>query len=108
VVIVRAIKTLRDAGCPLQKVRAVKRLVEDSWGQALSGTFLYWNGQDVLDIASRGEVESTLVLPGQQVLHLVALPIHYWVTEAENLAHIQPVRRSRKVPKKQAGNQAAL
>jgi DNA-binding transcriptional MerR regulator len=83
VVVVRAIKALRDAGCPLTKVRHVKRLVEESWGQDLSATVLFWDGNDVLAVRPWGEVESVFRRPGQQVLHLVALPLHHWVTEAE-------------------------
>ena len=91
VVIVRAIKALRDAGCPLSKVRQVKRLVEESWGQDLTATVLFWDGRDVLAVRPWGEVESLLARPGQTVLHLVALPLHHWVTEAEQRARAQPV-----------------
>ena len=90
VVIVRAIKALRDAGCPLPKVRQVKRLVEQSWGQDLAATVMFWDGQDVLALRAWGDVESTLSRPGQQVLHLVALPLHHWVIEAESQAQPAP------------------
>jgi DNA-binding transcriptional MerR regulator len=90
VVIVRAIKALRDAGCPLAKVRRVKRLVDESWGQDLTATVLFWDGRDVLAVRSSGEVESMLLRPGQQVLHLVVLPLHHWVTETEHQAVVRP------------------
>jgi DNA-binding transcriptional MerR regulator len=89
VVVVRAIKALRDAGCPLSKVRKVKQLVEQSWGQDLTATVLFWDGSDVLAVRSWGEVESTLARPCQQVLHVVALPLHHWVREAEQRASTQ-------------------
>ncbi len=90
VVIVRAIKALRDAGCPLSKVRKVKELIADSWNQDLSAAVLFWDGRDVLAVRPWGEVESALVHPGQHVLHLVALPLHHWVREAEQRAGGQP------------------
>jgi DNA-binding transcriptional MerR regulator len=96
VVIVRAIKALRDAGCPLAKVRRVKRLVEDSWGQDLTATVLFWDGRDVLAVRPSGEVESMLLRPGQQVLHLVVLPLHHWVTEIEHQAEVRPASRARR------------
>lgn len=83
VVIVRAIKALRDAGCPMARVRQVKDLIEDSWGDDLTSNVLYWDGRDVLAVRPWGDVESALLRPGQQVLHLVALPLDHWVSEAE-------------------------
>lgn len=99
VVIVRAIKALRDAGCPLAKVRRVKMLVEEIWGQDLTATVLFWDGRDVLAVRPWGEVESALSRPGQQVLHLVALPLHHWVTETQQRAGTQPTALNRPRPR---------
>jgi DNA-binding transcriptional MerR regulator len=98
VVIVRAIKALRDAGCPLPKVRQVKRLVEEGWGQDLTSTVMFWDGRDVLALRAWGDVESILARPGQQVLHLVALPLHHWVTETESQAELRSVVPRLKLP----------
>jgi DNA-binding transcriptional MerR regulator len=96
VVVVRAIKALRDAGCPLVKVRQVKHLIEESWGDDLTATVLYWDGLDVLAVRTWGDVESALLRPGQQVLHLVAIPLDHWINEAE--------RRSRPPERTGAGS----
>ena len=85
-----AIKALRDAGCPLPKALA---------SQAAGGTklgpgphchshVLGWTRRSCL--GAWGDVESTLSRPGQQVLHLVALPLHHWVIEAESQAQPAP------------------
>jgi DNA-binding transcriptional MerR regulator len=89
VVAVRAIKALRDAGCPLSKVRQVKRILEESWDQDLTTAVLFWDGRDVLAVRPWGEVESTLLRPGQQVLHLLALPLQNWVREVEDRAIVR-------------------
>jgi hypothetical protein len=91
VVVVRAIKALRDAGCPLSRVRKVKQLVEETWGQDLTATVLFWDGRDVLAVRPWGDVISTLARPGQQVLHFVALPLAEWVEETELRAKSRPV-----------------
>jgi DNA-binding transcriptional MerR regulator len=97
VVIVRAVKALRDAGCPLATVRRVKRLVEENWGQDLTATVMFWDGRDVLVMRPSGEVESMLLRPGQQVLHLVVLPLHHWVSETEHRAEVRPATPSRRL-----------
>ena len=83
VVVVRAIKALREAGCPLQRVREVKALIERKWGEPLESVVLYWDGSDVLGIERWGTVRSTLKHPGQEMLHLVALPMDTWRREVE-------------------------
>ena len=100
VVIVWAIKALRDAGCPLAKVRQVKELVEDNWGHDLTATVLYWDGKDVLAVWPWGDVESALLRPGQQVLHLLAVPLGQWRTEAEERS-----RPAGKVRRRAAGQE---
>lgn len=95
VVVVRAIKALRDAGCPLSKVRRVKKLIEECWEQDLTATVLHWDGLDALAVRPWGEVESTILRPGQQVLHLVALPLDRWIAETESQSRVEPVLRPR-------------
>ena len=82
-VTVRAVKVLRDAGAPLQRVRAAKRELERGWGEALGKAVLIWDGADVLRLGTWGELSSLLKHPGQHVLHAVALPVGAWRAEAE-------------------------
>jgi DNA-binding transcriptional MerR regulator len=82
-VTVRTIKTLREAGCPLQTVRRAKTVVEDWWNEPLSEVVLFWDGSDVLAIEPWGTVRSAVRHPGQQALHLVALPVTRWARELE-------------------------
>jgi len=77
-VVVRAVKALRDAGAPLQRVRAAKRELERGWGEALGKAMLLWDGADVLRLGTWGELESVVKRPGQSVIRLVALPVGAW------------------------------
>ncbi len=86
VVAVRAIKALREAGCPLQRVREVKGLLEARWGEDLRDYVLYWDGGDVLGIDRWGHLRSLVLQPNQQVLHVVAIPVDDWRREATELA----------------------
>lgn len=98
VVVVKAVKALREAGCPLQKVRDAKRVLGQG---AEEGVVLYWDGADVLAVEPWGDVYSAIKHPGQQVLHLLALPIHRWQADvakevvAIDLAAIRARRQSR-------------
>lgn len=82
-VTVRTIKTLREAGCPLQTVRRAKTVVEEWWKEPLAEVVLFWDGSDVLAIEPWGTVRSAFRHPGQQALHLVALPVTRWAREVE-------------------------
>jgi len=86
VVLVRAIKTLRDAGCPLQKVREAKSIIEAHWSERLTDYVLYWDGGDVVALDRWGNLQSLVLRPTQQVLHLVAMPLASWRTEARAIA----------------------
>lgn len=89
VVLVRAVKALRDAGCPLQTLRKAKAQVERYENEGLGDVVLFWDGGDVLVLEKWGTLRSAVVKPGQQVLHLVALPLQTWMKETESEA--QPV-----------------
>jgi hypothetical protein len=98
---VRTIKTLRDAGCPMQTLRRAQSVLEDAWSESLGEAVLYWDGLDVLRIGEFGEIQSTLRHPGQGVLHLVAIPVGRWQSElAESaetidLDHLQRLQAKR-------------
>jgi DNA-binding transcriptional MerR regulator len=85
VVVVRAVRTLREAGCPLQQVKKAKALL-DGAGISMSQALLYWDGKDVLSVEEWGTVRSMVRRPGQQVLHVVALPLRHWFAEARSKA----------------------
>jgi DNA-binding transcriptional MerR regulator len=76
--LVRVVKALRDAGCPLPKVRQAKAAVSARWAEDLTQQVLYWDGGDIIALRPWGDVESLLRHPGQQLLHLVALPVGEW------------------------------
>lgn len=91
VVAVRAVKALREAGCPLQRVREVKTLLERNWAEDLADYVLYWDGGDVLGVDRWGNLQSLLRQPSQQMLlHVVAVPIDDWRSEATGQARDFP------------------
>jgi hypothetical protein len=75
------VKTLRDAGCPLQTLRQAQEVIAASWDEDFGDAVLRWDGVDLLRIGEFGEVESKVQHPGQAVLHLVAVPIGRWQGE---------------------------
>lgn len=86
VVMVRTIKVLRQAGCPMQQLRRASALVRDVWGGDLSGLGLYWDGGDLVSVDEWGTIESLVRHPGQQMLFIVAIPLLEWRDAAEPLA----------------------
>jgi DNA-binding transcriptional MerR regulator len=85
-IVVRMVHELRKAGCPLQRIRAAKRFLAEHGAALKSSSVLFWDGTDVFRIGPWGDVESTLVRPGQQVLHVVALPVGVWGREGKQVA----------------------
>lgn len=88
-VAVRTVKALRDAGCPLQTLRKAQAVIEKSWSESLGNSMLHWDGTDLLSVGAMGDVRSTVRHPGQGVLHVVAVPLGQWRSEA--LREAQPV-----------------
>ncbi len=80
---VRALKALRDAGCPLQMMRKAQARLAEQWLPTLRGRLLYWDGRDLMEIGPWRDVESLVKFPGQQILQLVALPLDLWTQEAQ-------------------------
>ena len=78
VLVVRSVKGLRDAGCPLQQVREAKKLLQAKSSEGLSDHVLFWDGGDVVAIDKWGNLQSLVRRPSQQMLHVVALPISSW------------------------------
>jgi len=81
--VVKAIKGLRDAGCPLQRVREARHLLEAHWNEDLSHRVLVWDGADILAIDKWGVAQSLVRRPNQEVLHFVALPLGPWLAMIE-------------------------
>jgi hypothetical protein len=87
-VMVRTIKALRDAGCPLQRIRAAQRLIELHWSESFSGSVLVWDGHDLLAIGPWGEVRSVWRKPGQLAFHALAIPVGQWRLECLTEARV--------------------
>lgn len=90
---VRAVKALRDAGCPLQTLRRAQEVIEGSWNETIGDSVLHWDGVDLLRMGEFGDVESMVRHPGQGVLHLVAVPVGQWRTDLADLAEEVDVER---------------
>lgn len=83
----RMIKALRDAGCPLQRIRDAKDYLDEHWGEALSENVLVWDGVDNLfTIGPWGDVASVWRHPGQLMFKAVAMAVATWRSEAESSA----------------------
>jgi DNA-binding transcriptional MerR regulator len=89
---VRAIKALRDAGCPLQRVRTVKALLASDKA-TMTSAILFWDGSDVKLLGRWGEVQSMLQRPRQQILHVLAIPLHSWRSDLQAEATVVPMKR---------------
>ncbi|MGZ3546670.1 MAG: helix-turn-helix domain-containing protein [Gemmatimonadaceae bacterium] len=82
-VVVRTIKALRDAGCPLQSLRRVKQHLEDHWNETVAENVLVWTGDDLQTIDRWGNLRSLWRKPDQLTFHLVAMPVAKWRAETE-------------------------
>lgn len=96
VVAVRAIRALRQAGCPLSMIQRATLLIEREWQAQLSDTVLVWDGRDLITLTPAGDVISLVTRAGQSmlegmVLQPVACPIGTWETQlAESLVDRVP------------------
>ena len=98
VLTVRAVKALREAGCPLQTVAKAKSQIARLGNQTLGEVVLYWDGDDVIELEQWGTLRSAVKHPGQQILHLVAMPVTRWQRELEPEAvpvDLEDIRRRR-------------
>jgi DNA-binding transcriptional MerR regulator len=102
-VVVRTIKALRQAGCPLQQLRKAKVEIAAAWDGELSSVFLYWDGNDLVATDPWGSLRSLVKHPGQQMLHLVAVPLDRWKREADQLADKIELEEIKKRRAKRAG-----
>ena len=68
---VRAIRALRKAGCPLQQLKKVRKLL-DGCGDDFANRRLVWTGYDILVLTDTGGAESALRHPGQGIIYAVS------------------------------------
>ncbi|SDY71355.1 MerR family transcriptional regulator [Herbiconiux ginsengi] len=89
-VTVRAIKALREAGCPLQIVSRVKALLLTEWDTEIASSVLFYDGNDVVLIDfDRQAVLSVVRETGQgifvEAMQMMTFPIRRWLDEADAL-----------------------
>lgn len=85
-VVVRSIKVLRQAGCPMQQLSKAAAQIDAAWGTDLAGVVLMWDGSDLIATSPWGELQSLIQHPGQAMFHLVAMPLDQWRHAAESSA----------------------
>lgn len=90
-VVIRAIKSLRSAGCSLQNVSKVEEQLTSRWDTDLSTSVLYYDGYDVM-ISDEMTAASVLREAGQgiftETLTVLTVPLRPWITEGERLAKL--------------------
>lgn len=90
IVMVRAIRTLRDAGCPLAVLEKASRVLQDDWNSDLANAVLWWDGADIVTVTPAGEVVSLVTQHGQGIFADVAVvhvscPIAAWSQQITGL-----------------------
>lgn len=107
-VAVRSVKALRDAGCPLQTLRRIQTVIAETWSEDLGSSVLHWDGVDVIRVGPFGEVESLVRHPGQEVLHVMALPIGRWQADLAQQAEVVDIEKLRDNDRRRAQMSAAV
>lgn len=90
VVTVRAIRTLRAAGCPLAVLEKASQVLRDDWDAGLANAVLWWDGMDIVTVTPAGEVVSLVTQHGQGIFADVAVvhvscPIASWSEQINGL-----------------------
>ena len=90
VVMVRAIRTLRAAGCPLAVLEKASQVLRDDWDADLANAVLWWDGADIVTVTPAGEVVSLVTQHGQGIFADVAVvhvscPIASWSQQIDGL-----------------------
>lgn len=90
VVTVRAIHTLRAAGCPLAVLEKASQVLRDDWDSDLSTAVLWWDGDDIVTVTPAGDVVSLVTQHGQGIFAEVAVvhvscPIASWSQQIDGL-----------------------
>ena len=75
VIVVRAIKDLRDAGCSISTLTKARQLLQDEWPTSVMGKHLYWDGQDLFRISTFDEAVSLVRRQGQTTMKVLLIPL---------------------------------
>ncbi|WP_082682512.1 helix-turn-helix domain-containing protein [Microbacterium oxydans] len=92
VVIVRALKELKEAGAPSRVLSQAHRTINTSWTDSLRGRMLFWDGHDIVQVDEWSNIISLVTNPGQTVLKIVTVPLDAYREEAEREASQGPDR----------------
>lgn len=106
-VTVRCIKALRQSGCPLQQLRRARAEITRVWETELSSMVLFWDGSDLVAADAWGAMQSLIRHPGQQMLHVVAVPLAEWREDARERAQPVDIAAIRKRRDDRAGRNRA-
>lgn len=96
VVMVRAIRTLREAGCPLAVLEKASEVLRGDWDSDLANAVLWWDGADIVTVTLAGEVVSLVTRHGQGIFAEVAVvqvscPIAAWSQQVNGLLRSRPL-----------------
>jgi len=80
-VLARAIKVLRDAGCPVSVLRRAKAFLDSEWRPLLGTNHLFWDGAELFRIGEWDDLQAIVRNPGQQAFRMVTLPVDAWAEE---------------------------
>lgn len=83
VVTIKAVRTLRQAGCPLAVLRQASETLADAWQRGLNDAVLWWDGEDILTLTPAGDVVSLVTRKGQGLFSVAAVvnvscPVGEW------------------------------
>jgi len=86
-VVIKAIKSLREAGCSLQTIAKVEAALVKHWDTDLSASVLYYNGSDVIVVTNEAAM-SVMQERGQamfaETMTSVTMPIAAWIAEGRD------------------------
>ena len=98
VVVVKALKTLRDAGASVAMMGRARDALQGDWVPTLTSRMLYWGGGDIVQIDEWENLVSLVRHPGQSVVRIVAIELDSIAREFEGevvrLAAVQQDRRA--------------
>ncbi|HEX8001750.1 MAG TPA: MerR family transcriptional regulator [Mycobacteriales bacterium] len=98
-VMARTIKALRDAGCPLQRIREARAYIDKEAAKRSSTAVLIWTGNDIVVRHQFGELESAVRHPGQLMLLVAALPVAEWILATRSKAKVYELSEMRERPR---------
>jgi DNA-binding transcriptional MerR regulator len=92
--VVRVIKALRDAGCPMEEIRKASQRLRTSTDQDLASSVLCYDGRRIV-ITDPDDARSMVVSSGQgiftEALSLTVVPIKPWLEHAHASAQVMDI-----------------